>query len=463
MKIVITYGTYDLFHYGHIALLKRAKALGDYLIVGVTSDAFDKQRGKLNVQQTLSERMKAVEETGLADLIVAEEFEGQKIADIQKYKADIFTVGSDWKGKFDYLKKYCEVVYLDRTKGVSSTEIRTNRHAIVKLGCIGMGVPTDRFLKEIQYVSGIEVVSCFYEEKIPTGSDALSIARNLQITECKTMEEIFSSADAVYIAAARGNNYRYIKAALEHGRHVLCESPMFLCPREAKEMHSLAGKKNLVLMEAIKTLYFPAFEHLMLLIGSRVIGDIVQVDTSCSQRSPLLDMQDKYQGSMYDFGIYVLLPIFKLLGTQYTDCRLKNFYNENGVFCKLTTGYMEFSNAAATFKAGKGIKTEGEMIITGSEGYIYVPAPWWKPDYFEVRYEDLRNTKKYFFKYEGEGLRYEADEFLKQINGARRNCKWTLEESLASAEVIALFRGSQEAHNLNDVPKSLAAFKASQQ
>ena len=114
MVKVITYGTYDLLHYGHVRLLERAKALGDYLIVGVTSDTFDRERGKINVQQSLMERVEAVRATGLADEIIIEEYEGQKIDDIKRLNVDIFTVGSDWKGKFDYLKAYCQVVYLDK-------------------------------------------------------------------------------------------------------------------------------------------------------------------------------------------------------------------------------------------------------------------------------------------------------------------------------------------------------------
>ena len=124
MKKVITYGTFDLLHYGHQRLLERAKQLGDYLVVGITSDDYDKTRGKINVQQSLSERIAAVRKTGLADKIIVEEYEGQKIDDIKKYGIDIFTVGSDWVGKFDYLNAYCKVIYLDRTKGISSSELR---------------------------------------------------------------------------------------------------------------------------------------------------------------------------------------------------------------------------------------------------------------------------------------------------------------------------------------------------
>ena len=129
MVKVITYGTYDLFHYGHQRLLERAKALGDYLIVGVTSDSFDLTRGKINAQQSLMERIESVRATGLADEIIVEEYEGQKIDDIKRYGVDIFTVGSDWKGKFDFLKEEgVEVVYLPRTPEISSSQMKKDLH-----------------------------------------------------------------------------------------------------------------------------------------------------------------------------------------------------------------------------------------------------------------------------------------------------------------------------------------------
>lgn len=139
MTKVITYGTFDLFHAGHYRLLKRAKALGDYLIVGVTTESFDKARGKLNVVDSLVTRMENVKKTGFADEIIIEEAVGQKFSDIKKYGIDIFTVGSDWEGKFDYLKDYCKVVYLERTKDVSSTMLREKRRSIQRVGIVGTG------------------------------------------------------------------------------------------------------------------------------------------------------------------------------------------------------------------------------------------------------------------------------------------------------------------------------------
>lgn len=152
---VITYGTYDLLHYGHIRLLQRAKELGDYLIVGVTSDDYDRTRGKINNQQSLMERVAAVKATGIADEVIVEEYEGQKIDDIRRYNVDIFTVGSDWEGKFDYLNQYCKVVYLPRTEGISSSEIRAKKNKLA-IKIVGSSVIGKKFKSECNYVNGVD-------------------------------------------------------------------------------------------------------------------------------------------------------------------------------------------------------------------------------------------------------------------------------------------------------------------
>ena len=150
MKKVITYGTYDLLHQGHINLLRRAKELGDYLIVGVTNDNFDRERGKLNVRNNVLERVEAVKATGLADQIVIEDYVGQKIDDIQKYNVDIFAIGSDWEGKFDYLNEFCQVVYLPRTEGISSTMLREESSDKISIGIVGCGRIAQKFIPETQ-------------------------------------------------------------------------------------------------------------------------------------------------------------------------------------------------------------------------------------------------------------------------------------------------------------------------
>lgn len=124
MKKVITYGTFDLFHIGHLNLLRRAKELGDYLIVAVSSDEFNlKEKGKV-CQIRDMDRMEIVKAIRYVDEVILEESWDQKVKDVQKYDVDVFVMGDDWEGKFDFLKEYCDVVYLPRTKGISSTQLK---------------------------------------------------------------------------------------------------------------------------------------------------------------------------------------------------------------------------------------------------------------------------------------------------------------------------------------------------
>ena len=123
MKKVITYGTFDLLHYGHINLLKRAKALGDYLIVALSSDKFNAIKGKRSFFN-FEERKTILESIKYVDEVIMEDTWEQKITDIKKYNIDIFVIGNDWEGKFDFLKDYCEVVYLPRTPDISTTQIK---------------------------------------------------------------------------------------------------------------------------------------------------------------------------------------------------------------------------------------------------------------------------------------------------------------------------------------------------
>ena len=263
MKTVITYGTYDLLHQGHINLLKRAKALGDYLIVGVTNDNFDRERGKLNVKNNVLERVEAVKATGLADKIIIEDYVGQKIDDIQKYDVDIFTVGSDWVGKFDYLKEFCEVVYLPRTEGISSTMLREEQDDEVKIGIVGCGRIARRFPKEAAVVSAVTITSAYDIKR--SHAEQLATANNIPDL-ADSYAALVDKVDAIYIATPHLSHYELAKYALEHDKHVLCETPMVLNGEEARELFHLAEQKNLVLVEANKTAYCPAFNHLMTMI-----------------------------------------------------------------------------------------------------------------------------------------------------------------------------------------------------
>lgn len=436
MKKVITYGTYDLLHHGHVALLKRAKALGDYLIVGVTADGFDKERGKLNVSQSLAERIENVRQLGIADQIIVEEYEGQKISDIQKYGVNIFTVGSDWVGKFDYLSEYCQVVYLPRTRGISSTELRASAKPSLRVGILGIDNVAERFHAECKAVSGMEITAAYDPD--PQKLSKFCRGKN-SIVRRYEEQEIYADCDAVFINTSADQHYRQIMAAIEAGCHVICCPPMFLTVEEANECYQKADEAGVVLFEGVKTLYFPAFEHLLLLVKSGVIGAVKDIDVSCSQVPEHMDQvtKNKHLGSLYDWSSTALMPIIKIHETQCEECRLTSF--EKDEFSYFTRGFLRYPNGTASIRVGRGMKVEGELIITGTKGYLYVPAPWWRPEYFEIRYEDLRNVKKYFYSYDGEGLRYMIYSFLHAINGTERSIQHSRQEVLRATAVVEQF------------------------
>ena len=436
MKTVITYGTYDMLHYGHIALLKRAKALGDYLIVGVTSDSFDRSRGKLNVHQSCIERVMGVINCGIADKVIIEEYQGQKINDIKKYHVDIFTVGSDWTGYFDYLNDYCEVKYLSRTEGISSTQLRNESHPLVRVGILGSYGPINRFVEESKFVSGIEVVAACQDDSFQLAD----FTRCHEIRACASVDALFEMSDAVCICSRVDRHAEDVMNALRAGKHVIVESPAFMSVAEAEEAFAFARQQELVLLEALKTVYFPAFEHLQVLVGSGAIGAVRDIDLGCSKNPENFDSikRDPFLGAMYDWGVLATMPMIRFLDGDCKRLSLKSF-DEDGFNC-MVKGDMIFEKATASFRAGIGMKTEGDLVITGTEGYVYVPSPWWKTEYFEVRGENLSDARKYFSKFQGEGLRYEMLEFLRIINnGAVEGYKRPASEVIAGARIVEEF------------------------
>lgn len=430
---VITYGTYDVLHYGHIRLLERAKALGDYLVVGITSDDYDKSRGKINNQQSLVERIQNVKNTGLADEIVIEEYEGQKIDDIKRLGIDIFTVGSDWEGKFDYLNEFCKVIYLPRTVGISSTEVRSQKRK-VRLGIVGNTRYRNKIIKEADYVNGIEISGVYsrHTEKESEENNTLFYATKY--------EDLLECVDAVYILSEPHNHFIDVKNALEAGKHVLCESPIALDEKDCLELHRIAEENHLVLMDAIKTAYSTAFERLILLAKSGKIGEIISVDATCtSQRDNSDYLDEPMRGSLTTWGPFALLPVFHLLGNDFNKVSIvsKMIAENCDAFTKIDFVY---PHAVASIKVAIGAKSEGELIITGSLGYIYIPAPWWKTDYFEIRYEQQENNKRFFYQLDGEGIRNEIVVFCRAIESQKDMSFISKEESIGIARIIHDFR-----------------------
>ncbi len=417
MKRVITYGTFDLFHEGHLRLLERAKKLGDYLIVGVTTDNYDVTRGKLNVRQSAVERVQAVKDTGLADEIILEDYEGQKIDDVQRYNIDVFVIGSDWTGQFDYLNEYCDVVYLERTKGISSTLLRENGQ-FIRMGILGTGEMVRKFVNEARYVSGVGIQGiCIENEQYD--SDFV-----FDYQKYTNYDEMLGQVDAVYILSSPRKRAQRVREALQCGCHVMCESPIALNREDVRELYECADQNEKILFEALKTGYYRAFGRLVTLIKSGAIGIVKAIDVSCTSMKPANEWtynKKESGGSMTDWGPFAMLPMFKILGCNYKKSMFVSHFDEENGTDSFTDFMLLYDNAIAHGKVGYGVKTEGNLVISGTKAYIYVPSPWWKLEYFEIRYEDFNNNRRHFYKIEGEGIRYELAEFLKIIRTGEKN------------------------------------------
>ena len=438
MARVITYGTFDLFHEGHYRLLKRAKALGDYLIVGVTTEAYDKARGKLNVVDSLVTRIENVRKTGFADEIIIEETQGQKVNDIRKFHVDIFAIGSDWTGAFDYLKDYCKVVYLERTKNISSTMLREKNSPIQRIGIIGTGRIAERFIPEAKLVSGVNTQGVYN----PHTESAVRFAGKWEIEAYEDIEEFYKAVDVVYIASPHETHYEYIRQALGHGKHVLCEKPMVLKRGQAEELFGYAKAEGLVLFEGIKTAYCPGFHKLLGIACSGTIGGIRNVEACFTKLEgrKSREMSDcLYGGSFTELGSYVTLPILKLFGRDFIDVRFDVIRGENGLDLFTKASFI-YPTGIATATCGLGVKSEGRLLVAGTKGYIVAEAPWWKTSYFEVHYEDAGKVEKYTETFLGDGLRYEISDFLSMINGSSSSeFKLTRGESAALAGIMERF------------------------
>jgi len=440
MKKILTYGTFDLFHEGHFNLLKRAKALGDYLIVGVTTEQFDIQRGKMNVMESLIERIDNVRDSGFADEIVVEDHEGQKIEDVLKHKVDIIVFGSDWRGQFDYLSEFCNVKYIDRTKEVSSSKLRENKVGIVRLGIVGTGRIANRACVEVKYVSGV-ITTAVYNPNI------MSAKKFSEVHDIKwhtdDFEAFLETVDAVYIATPHNTHYYYIERSLTSGKHVLCEKPMVLNKQQAIDLFDMAESMSLVLMEAIKTAYAPGFSKLLSIAKSGRIGRIIDVEAAFTKLIPETPFAREYDsdigGSFTELSSYSLLPIVKLLGREKKQLQFDMFKGSSDVDT-YAKAYLRFDYGIASAKTGIGAKSEGQLLITGTNGYILVKSPWWLLKTFEICYEDTNRNEIFSESFLGDGLRYEFADFIRSINYQNsQNHKLTKEESIFIADIIEKF------------------------
>ena len=437
MKRVITYGTFDLFHIGHYNILKRAKEYGDYLIVGVTGENYDAERGKLSVQDSLSKRIENVKKTGFADLIIVEEYLGQKISDIIKYDIDTFVIGSDWKGKFDHLRKYCDVIYLERTKDISSTQLRQKHLNIYKMGIVTDSLYDRDAVIESKSVSGIHVENVFAENE----ELAKKIALKYELDKgFSNYYDFLNNVDIVYIKVSQKKREKYARMAIERKKHVICDVPLSLDSEANCRLVELAKKNDAILMDNVSMLYLQSFGQLSWMTRGNIIGDVLSIKCYISKEN--FDSVD--EKSIIEIAYYPICAVIKLLGNEFKNYSCKIVKSDDG---EVIYGTIEliYDKATVFVEIGMGIRLEDSMIITGSEGVIVVPDDWWNLGYFKMRKNGEYKFKRYSFNFDGNGFRYIIRNLLHMIKN--RQMIGTQRDSLKDSEAVLLI--------LNEVNKLL--------
>ena len=426
MRKVITYGTFDLFHQGHYNILKRAKEYGDYLIVGVTGDSYDISRGKLSVHDDIATRIENVKNTGLVDAIIIEEYLGQKISDVIKYDIDTFVIGDDWRGKFDHLGKYCDVVYLERTKNISSTQLREENFPAHHIGIITDQENDNTIVSESKLVSGFKISGVYAddEELRERFKDKYQLE-----TAFDNEMELFEASDIVYVRTRIEDRYDYIKEALEMGKHVICDPPFTISAKKQRELFDLAKDRGVALIDNVKMVYVRVFNQIMWMCHGGLIGDILQFNCSVSKNDK--NIKDFFDELM----ALALTPMVKIMGTDYTKMIPRLIREGDGV--EFGSIVFEYPAAEAIVKVGNNVRVKNQMEIIGSKGTIRLKDNWWKSNYFEMEDTETGETKIYNMNFAGNGFKFLLKEMLVMFgNNKTESAGLFPEESVKISEIL---------------------------
>lgn len=281
----------------------------------------------------------------------------------------------------------------------------------MRMGVIGTGSIAKRFVEEAVHVTNVYVAAAYN----PDEEEARRFCEEFGIVqEVASAEDLYKRVDAIYIASPFYTHYEYALNALNAGRHVLCETPLTENLQQAKELYAIAEKNGLVFMPALKTAYAPSFANVIQEALSGVIGEVVDISATVTTLLPQTKSVGFNNERLMDNAYYALLVILKILGENIK--KVSAFTRTDDAKVLYLNTNLQYEEAVGHVKAATGIKSESSLVISGTKGYIYVPAPWWKPDYFEIRYENPYDNKKLYFPYESSGLRYEIQCFVDNIS-----------------------------------------------
>ena len=258
-------------------------------------------------------------------------------------------------------------------------------------------------------------------------------------------DEMLRFVDVVYVATPHPFHAEYARRALLAQKHVLCEKPLTLDYSEAKELFAIAQNNGVILQEALKTAFAPCFKRMVNLAKGGVIGKIRQVNAAFTKLTPDKTLREYDPamggGAISELASYVLCPIIKLLGPAPTESMtVHSLRDDTDCVETFTTGMIKYPNATGVFTVGLSAKTEGSLAIAGTTGYIYVPSPWWKTEYFEIRNDMGQTIRRVFCPFIGDGLRYELAEFVNAVSSRKSLSWWGEKEALSLLQLLIFAR-----------------------
>ena len=305
---------------------------------------------------------------------------------------------------------------------------------MIRIGVIGSGNIAGRFIKEAAYVDGVDITAVYNPHMESTRHLSPELATD-------DWNLFLGKIDAGYIAVPHLKHMEYVQRLLHDGKHVLCEKPMSLSGSELAHVFEMAREKNLVCMEALKTAYAPGFRRLLTDVDK--IGQVFEVDAAFTKLmkpdGSRVFRKDMAGGSFTELASYPLLPVAQILGTSPQEIRFHTFYGDDAEVDIYSKAILMYDNAVADIRVGIGAKTEGNLVITGSRGYILAPSPWWLTRQYDICFEDRTKNIHVEVPFEGDGLRYEIQEFVRLINSGQTVTRQTEDRSLFMARVMEDF------------------------
>ncbi len=427
MKTVITYGTFDLFHKGHYNILKRAKELGDYLIVGVTSENFDIDRGKLNVKDSLMKRIENVRNSGFADKIIVEEYQGQKLRDIKKYKVDIFAIGSDWIGKFDYIQEYCKIVYLERTKNISSTQLR-NEGKIYKIGIATNREDDNETIVESKLVSGLSCEGVFHPDK----KKAKAFGQKHQLDYwTDDFDTLLDKSDILFfqMEPGSGGDFKdYLMRAIEMKKYVIYDGYSLEDPKDIIALHKRAKEKKCPVFDNISIAYNRQFDQLLWYLKGNIVGNLCSLNINVD--SNVFENGEQNTDKILYLSLYVATKIF--------DGRIKKlskFISKDGNYYSV---YFVTDEGEVKINIGAGYEIESGLEVIGETGRLFIPDDWWNLRYYRIKHYNKEFMQRYSFNHDGNGKRYLFMEVISVIESGKYPKYKVLEED--SVKIMKLIK-----------------------